>query len=328
MAPTLAEAIEVARGKAYVILDGTLLRIDRVGMTGGRDRPYDSGKHKCHGVNVQVIADPAGRLVWASPTLAGARHDIGAAREHDIIDAIADAGVRVVALREATLCLRTKWPRTSSKGSKSRVADPCVVNGGRFVRPEFGGGSSWVFEGPCASPPSPWLSADLDAVAHHPVVRVCAGARAYSTCRAHSSTWRRSACRCSAGARLVPGVLHSLEPAPVPHRVETADEVAATFGGRSRTDTCVLRAVPIPVADELDPAQLDAVLTGALDDTGAAGIVGAAVTPFVLARIADVTAGRSIPAKTSPSPSTTPSSPPKSPAPSAGLNRSQGQMWP
>jgi tetratricopeptide (TPR) repeat protein len=35
MAPTLAEAIEVARGKAYVVLDGTLLRIDRVGMTGG-----------------------------------------------------------------------------------------------------------------------------------------------------------------------------------------------------------------------------------------------------------------------------------------------------
>jgi hypothetical protein len=97
MAPTLAEAIEVARGKAYVVLDGTLLRIDRVGMTGGRDRPYYSGKHKCHGVNVQVIADPAGRLVWASPTLPGARHDMGAAREHGIINAIADAGVRAVA---------------------------------------------------------------------------------------------------------------------------------------------------------------------------------------------------------------------------------------
>jgi DDE superfamily endonuclease len=38
-------------------------------MTGGRDRPYYSGKHKCHGVNVQVIADPAGRLIWISPAL-------------------------------------------------------------------------------------------------------------------------------------------------------------------------------------------------------------------------------------------------------------------
>jgi hypothetical protein len=47
MAPTLEQAIEIARGKAFVILDATLLRIDRVGMTGGRDRPYYSGKHKC-----------------------------------------------------------------------------------------------------------------------------------------------------------------------------------------------------------------------------------------------------------------------------------------
>jgi hypothetical protein len=97
MAPTLDQAIEVARRKAFVILDGTLLRIDRVGMAGGRDRPYYSGKHKCHGVNVQVIADPAGRLVWISPALPGARHDMGAAREHGIIDTLTQAGVRVIA---------------------------------------------------------------------------------------------------------------------------------------------------------------------------------------------------------------------------------------
>jgi hypothetical protein len=36
MAPTLDTAIEVASRKAYVILDGTLLRIDRVGMATGR----------------------------------------------------------------------------------------------------------------------------------------------------------------------------------------------------------------------------------------------------------------------------------------------------
>jgi hypothetical protein len=40
MAPSLAEAIAVAARKAFVILDGTLLRINRTGMTGGRDRPY------------------------------------------------------------------------------------------------------------------------------------------------------------------------------------------------------------------------------------------------------------------------------------------------
>jgi hypothetical protein len=97
MAPTLDQAIEVARGKAFVILDGTLLRIDRVGMASGRDRPFYSGKHKAHGLNVQVIADPVGRLVWISPPLPGARHDMGAAREHGIIDALTEAGIRGVA---------------------------------------------------------------------------------------------------------------------------------------------------------------------------------------------------------------------------------------
>jgi len=96
-APTLDQAIAVAQRKAFVILDGTLLRIDRVGMTGGRDRPYYSGKHKCHGVNVQVIADPAGRLVWISPALPGSRHDIAAAREHGILDAIDNTGIHAVA---------------------------------------------------------------------------------------------------------------------------------------------------------------------------------------------------------------------------------------
>jgi hypothetical protein len=43
MAPSLTEAIDVARRKAFVILDGTLLRIDRIAMASGRDRPYYSG---------------------------------------------------------------------------------------------------------------------------------------------------------------------------------------------------------------------------------------------------------------------------------------------
>jgi DDE superfamily endonuclease/Helix-turn-helix of DDE superfamily endonuclease len=97
VALTLDQALDVARRKAFVILDGTLLSIDRVGMASGYDRRFFSGKHKRHGVNVQVIADPAGRLVWASPALPGARHDMGAAREHGIIDALNAAGVHTVA---------------------------------------------------------------------------------------------------------------------------------------------------------------------------------------------------------------------------------------
>lgn len=89
LAPTLAEAVRTASMKAYLILDGTLLPIDRIAA----DRPFYSGKHKKHGMNVQVIADPKGRLLWASPALPGAVHDVRAAREHGVIDALAEAGI-------------------------------------------------------------------------------------------------------------------------------------------------------------------------------------------------------------------------------------------
>jgi DDE superfamily endonuclease/Helix-turn-helix of DDE superfamily endonuclease len=97
LAPSLHQAMTTAASKAFVILDGTLLSIDRVGMGSGRDRPYYSGKHQRHGMNVQVLADPAGRLIWASAALPGARHDMGAACEHGLIDALHTAGARVIA---------------------------------------------------------------------------------------------------------------------------------------------------------------------------------------------------------------------------------------
>ncbi|MER6639101.1 transposase family protein [Streptomyces microflavus] len=89
LAPDLATAVRTAARKAFVILDGTLLPIDRIAA----DRPYYSGKHKKHGMNVQVIADPFGRLLWASASLPGAVHDIRAARTHGIIDALAQADI-------------------------------------------------------------------------------------------------------------------------------------------------------------------------------------------------------------------------------------------
>jgi DDE superfamily endonuclease len=48
-------------------------------------------------VNVQVIADAAGRLVWASGALPGSTHDLTAARTHGIIDALTSADVMTFA---------------------------------------------------------------------------------------------------------------------------------------------------------------------------------------------------------------------------------------
>ncbi len=141
------------------------------------------------------------------------------------------------------------------------------------------------------------VSADLDAIARHPVVTVCAGAKAFLDL-ARTLEYLETA-----GVPVV-GWRHDWFPAfytrssglPVPHRVESGAEVAAIFAARLRLSVGVLVAVPIPEAAALPVALMDAVLAESLAECGRAGITGAAVTPFVLGRISEATGGASIPA--------------------------------
>ena len=141
------------------------------------------------------------------------------------------------------------------------------------------------------------ISADLDAIASHPVITVSAGAKAFLDLPRTLEFLE------TAGAPVL-GWQHDWFPAfytrssglPVPHRVESADEVARIFAARSRNASGILLTVPIPEAAELDAAELDDVLTDALAECDRAGITGAAVTPFVLGRIGAATEGRSVPA--------------------------------
>jgi hypothetical protein len=48
-----------------------LIPVDRVAA----DRPFYSGKHKKHEMNLQVIASPGEDIVWVSGALRGAVHD-------------------------------------------------------------------------------------------------------------------------------------------------------------------------------------------------------------------------------------------------------------
>ncbi|EWM14446.1 response regulator receiver [Kutzneria sp. 744] len=90
-APKLRAALRKAKrqGMAYVIIDGTLIPIDRIAV----DRPFYSGKHRRHGVNLQVIASPDGTILWVSGQLPGSTHDTTAARIWNMLAALRDAGL-------------------------------------------------------------------------------------------------------------------------------------------------------------------------------------------------------------------------------------------
>ena len=141
------------------------------------------------------------------------------------------------------------------------------------------------------------ISADLDALANHPVITVCAGAKAFLDLPRTLEYLE------TAGVPVL-GWRHDWFPAfylrssglPVPHRAETAEVVAEVLRARVRARTGVLLTVPIPPADELDPVLLEEALETALAACAAKRITGAAVTPFVLASIEQRTAGASVPA--------------------------------
>jgi pseudouridylate synthase len=141
------------------------------------------------------------------------------------------------------------------------------------------------------------VSADLGAIARHPLVTVCAGAKAFLDLPRTLEELERI------GVPVL-GWRHDWFPAfyvrssglPVPHRVESAAEVAAVLANRTRPEVGVLLTVPIPPDAELDPAAMELTIAAALADAAGAEVAGPAVTPYVLERIAAVTAGDSVPA--------------------------------
>jgi len=94
-APKLRQAARDAKkkGHAYVVVDGTLIPIDRVAA----DRPFYSGKHKKHGMNLQVIASPDGDILWVSGALPGSVHDKKAEWIWGVLAELEAAGLIVLA---------------------------------------------------------------------------------------------------------------------------------------------------------------------------------------------------------------------------------------
>lgn len=141
------------------------------------------------------------------------------------------------------------------------------------------------------------ISADLDAIASHPVITVCAGAKAFldlprtleylETAGVPVLGWRHD---------WFPAFYTRSSGLPVPHRVDNERVVCDVLRLRTRPDTGVLLTVPIPVEDEIPESRINDVLQTALDASVQAGVTGPAVTPYVLERIEKETDGQSVPA--------------------------------
>jgi pseudouridylate synthase len=83
---------------------------------------------------------------------------------------------------------------------------------------------------------------------------------------------------------------------PIDVRCDTPSEVASMVRARRTLDLAggILVGVPVPVAAEIPRAEIDPMIERALNELHERAITSAAVTPFLLSRLAEMTGRRSL----------------------------------
>ncbi len=141
------------------------------------------------------------------------------------------------------------------------------------------------------------ISADLDALATHQLVTVSAGAKVFLDLEATLERLETDSVpvlgwQCDE----FPAFHARTSGLPVPHRVDTAAEVADiarahwALGGGG-----ILVVAPVPESAAIDFDRISTAVDAALAAADASGVTGNAVTPAILGALADATDGDSIP---------------------------------
>jgi pseudouridine-5'-phosphate glycosidase len=220
-----------------------------------------------------------------------------------VLDGVARVGVedaelpRVLAAdrkageRDLAVAVAQRWPAAATTVSAS-LALAAAAGVAVFATGGIGGvHRHWAETGD--------ESADLVALARHPVVTVCAGAKSFldlPLTLERLETLGVPVLGLGTDSGAFPAFWSRRSGLAVPHEVaspaEAAEVVRAAralgYGGG------VLVVTPVPEADEVPLEELGPVIDGAVAAATDAGIVGGAVTPFVLDRIAAVTGGRTV----------------------------------
>lgn len=141
------------------------------------------------------------------------------------------------------------------------------------------------------------ISADLPEFVHTPVLVVCAGAKAILDIPL-TMEYLETLGVPVLGYRTdeMPAFYYRSSGVRVPQRVENAGEAAAIFyqaqamGYRGG----VLLGNPVPENAALDRDKIEKCIDQAVEEAGKKGIIGQAVTPFLLGKLNEITAGESL----------------------------------
>ena len=141
------------------------------------------------------------------------------------------------------------------------------------------------------------ISADLEELAQTPVLVVCAGAKSILDLGLTLEYLETKGVPVIGyGTSELPAFYTRTSGFGVDYRLDTPDEVAAAF--RAKLDMGLkggmLVTNPIPEEYSMDPAVINKAIDEAVNEANALGIKGKQTTPFLLAKIKDITGGDSL----------------------------------
>jgi pseudouridine-5'-phosphate glycosidase len=140
------------------------------------------------------------------------------------------------------------------------------------------------------------ISADLTELARTPVAVVCAGAKSILDIPKTLEVLETNGVPVI-GYRtdVFPAFFARESGCPVDHRLDTPQAIAEVMIVQRALGTGgMLIANPIPEADALDGAAIEARIAGAVEEANAKGVSRKALTPFLLQRLFELTGGRSL----------------------------------
>ncbi len=195
-------------------------------------------------------------------------------------------GTRKMSRRDLPLALAQAW------SGGTTVAATMLLAHRAGIRVFATGGIGGVHRGQPLD-----VSADLPELAQTPVLVVCSGAKAILDLPL-TLEWLEThgVPVIGFGTSEFPSFYSRHSGLGVDVRVDQPEEAANIFRAQRALgmSTALLVTVPVPADVELDHVQMEQAINAALGEAAAAGVSGKALTPFLLSRVAGLTAGASL----------------------------------
>ena len=274
LSPEVAEAL--AAGRPVVALESTII---------SHGMPYPQNVETA--LAVEDILRQRG-VVPATVAVIGGRLKAGLGREE--IEHLGRKGY------EVPKASRRDLPALVARGSDgaTTVATTMIVAALAGIPVFATGGIGGVHRG---AERSMDISADLEELAQTPVMVICAGAKSIldlGLTLEYLET--RGVPVLGYGTEELPAFYTRSSGYAVDYRVDSPEELAAIFRTQRELGYPggLLVTNPIPEEYSMDKAVIDAAIAAALEEANALGVRGKQVTPFLLARVKELTGGDSL----------------------------------